>query len=149
MPIGMDDNGGVSEQYKNADNLNARIRLHRLYTVEDEPFYQFIRRHTALKAAENVLECGAGAAAPTLKFTLDSGHELLAKFFSSVEMHEHPSKPVITNARHAVEYMESSASFGAFSAESSEELFETINDRITADGAFEVTKRAGLFVCNK
>ncbi len=91
----------------------------------------------------------AGATAPTLKFTLDNGHELLAEFFSSVEMHEHLSKPVITNARHAVEYMESSASFGAFTKKSSEELFKAINDRITADGAFEVTKRAGLFVCNK
>ncbi len=255
MGGGIDDSSNVSRQYENADNLNARMRLHRLYTVESEPFYQFIRRNIALKAGENALEGGAGngslwvgaelpvgarltltdisegmvrtlaerfaasgqiatlkadacclpfsdgefdivianhmlyhvpdmraalremrrtlkdggrffastvgdgnfrqlweatgTEAPKIKFTLDNGGALLGEFFSSVKMYEHPSKLMITNARHAVEYMESSISLGAFARESSERLFRVLNDKIASDGAFEVTKRAGLFVCEK
>lgn len=56
----LDDSERVSEQYKNADKLRARRNLHLKYTVEDEPFYAFIRRRIALAPGERLLECGAG-----------------------------------------------------------------------------------------
>lgn len=50
----------VAAQYKTADALNVRKRLHELYTAAEEPFYGWVFERLRLAPGARVLECGCG-----------------------------------------------------------------------------------------
>ena len=49
-------------QYRRADNLEARIRLHRDYSVQAQDWQRWVFDHLALAGGERVLEVGCGPA---------------------------------------------------------------------------------------
>ena len=49
-----------NEQYKNANNLQARMRVHELYSVATEPWFTWVMRHIKFPQNARVLELGAG-----------------------------------------------------------------------------------------
>lgn len=50
-----------ANQYKNAQNLNARIALHSRYTVASQDWSPWVFDHLRLKPGEQILECGGGS----------------------------------------------------------------------------------------
>ena len=48
-------------QYANADQLNARMRLHELFTVTETPWFTWLNEKINLQAGERVLELGCGS----------------------------------------------------------------------------------------
>ena len=59
MPA-MNDKSAVEKQYANADGLNARIALHQKYSVNPEPYDDWIASHYQIRPGERVLELGCG-----------------------------------------------------------------------------------------
>jgi ubiquinone/menaquinone biosynthesis C-methylase UbiE len=49
-----------SKQYHKADNLNARIKLHRLYSTGDKDWYGFVRNLLDLRSDTTLLALGEG-----------------------------------------------------------------------------------------
>lgn len=49
-----------NEQYKNSDNLSARMRVHELFSVAKEPWFAWVWRQIAFPENAKVLEIGAG-----------------------------------------------------------------------------------------
>ncbi|MBI9051065.1 MAG: methyltransferase domain-containing protein [Anaerolineaceae bacterium] len=47
-------------QYHKSDNLNARIKLHELFTVTDTPWFAWVYDHLALQSNQHILELGSG-----------------------------------------------------------------------------------------
>ncbi|MEA4813258.1 MAG: class I SAM-dependent methyltransferase [Anaerolineaceae bacterium] len=52
-------------QYKTAQNLNARIRLHQRYSTSSQTWDEFVFSQMHLKTGQNVLELGCGNASQT------------------------------------------------------------------------------------
>lgn len=50
-------------QYKDASNLNARIRLHELFSKNNEGFHEWVFDQMNLKPSLKILECGCGPGA--------------------------------------------------------------------------------------
>lgn len=49
-----------SDQYKDGRNLNARVALHRLFSVAEQEWIPWVWHQIDLQAGEQVLECGGG-----------------------------------------------------------------------------------------
>lgn len=52
----------VEKQYKNADNLNIRISIHQKYSVNQQPFGEWIMEHYEIRPGFRILELGCGTA---------------------------------------------------------------------------------------
>ncbi len=50
----------LNRQYQNASNISARIRLHRLYSVNREGWFPWLFREMQLKSGMKILELGCG-----------------------------------------------------------------------------------------
>lgn len=75
----------VTNQYRNANNLNARIRLHEECSVNPQGWYAWLFERFALSAACRVLELGCGTAAvwQANLAHIPAGVELLLSDFSA------------------------------------------------------------------
>lgn len=54
------NNDGIIDQYKNADNLNIRIALHKKYSVNKQGFGNWVFSHYRIGEGMSVLELGCG-----------------------------------------------------------------------------------------
>jgi len=52
----------VENQYRNADNLNIRISIHQKYSVNRQPFGEWIMEHYDIRPGFRILELGCGTA---------------------------------------------------------------------------------------
>lgn len=50
----------MSTQYKDATNINARINLHKMYSINQESWFSWIYRQCEIKNSINILEVGCG-----------------------------------------------------------------------------------------
>lgn len=50
----------MSRQYKDATNINARIHLHKLYSINQESWFSWIYNQCEIKGHMNILEVGCG-----------------------------------------------------------------------------------------
>ena len=57
----MDDQQYLKKQYKNSANLDARIRLHKLFSVNKYGWHPWVFDHFDLPAHSRILELGCGA----------------------------------------------------------------------------------------
>ena len=62
MPA-MNDAETMKKQYANADSLNVRMALHRKYSVNQQPFGDWISEHYRIRPGMKVLEVGCGTGA--------------------------------------------------------------------------------------
>jgi SAM-dependent methyltransferase len=93
---------------------------------------------------------------PRLSFTLESGHTLLSRHFSSVSRHDQPSALVFTDSQPVVDYINSSRGYymgvlpeGTRWEDVEAVIRREVNGRIAEQGAFRVNKLTGVFVCQK
>ena len=56
----MNDPKVVARQYANADGLNVRTSLHQKYSVNKEPYYDWVSKHYGIQPGMRVLELGCG-----------------------------------------------------------------------------------------
>lgn len=56
----INDSGSTAKQYANADGLNTRILLHQKYSVNKQPYGDWISEHYRIKPGMKVLELGCG-----------------------------------------------------------------------------------------
>jgi SAM-dependent methyltransferase len=108
-----------------------------------------IGQHFGIQADSELLQ-------PALSFTLESGHQLLGRHFSSVSRHDQPSALVFPTSQPVVDYINSSRSYyqsqipADFSWQEMEAIIhQTVNDRIAEKGEFRVSKLMGIFICQK
>lgn len=86
----------------------------------------------------------------TDEFTLENGAEQLGRYFSKVELELLAGQLVVPNADTVIEYVKSTASL--FAEPSSvlaacEAIRPKVQAVIDRDGAFTISKQAGLFLC--
>lgn len=95
-----------------------------------------------------IAECGgAPLHIPERGFTLEYGAEHLLQYFADVRRFDLENGLVVTEVEPLVAYVMSTAGGRQLRANNSEQrLRETIAARIARDGAFRITKAAGLFV---
>ena len=75
MPL-VNDPDLIKAQYRNGDKLDIRIRLHQKYSLNKEPFGEWIHAHYHLAPGMRVLELGCGTG------SMWAGKEELAASFS-------------------------------------------------------------------
>lgn len=83
MPL-VNDADLIKTQYQNAENLDIRIRLHQKYSLNKEPFGEWIHAHYHLVPGMRVLElgCGTGSMWQDAARWLPHGAELILSDFS-------------------------------------------------------------------
>ena len=84
-----------------------------------------------------------------LSFRLENGAELLAPFFSSVQLHRYDDSLRITEAEPLTAYILSMTGLRRISLEDSrlENFKRSIQQEIARQGAIHITKSACLFTC--
>jgi len=50
----------IKKQYANADGLNIRIRLHQRYSINQQPYFEWVMEHYHIQPGMKVLELGCG-----------------------------------------------------------------------------------------
>jgi SAM-dependent methyltransferase len=83
----------------------------------------------------------------TVGFSLDNGAEQLRPWFAHVRRDEFPDGLAITEVEPLVAYVCSTRAGQFLDAERVAALRAEVEERIAVDGAFRVTKRAGIFQC--
>lgn len=63
MSVSQDQTYLVNEQYKNADNLRARMELHERFSTFKQDFHRWVFEHVSVPEDARVLELGTGPAA--------------------------------------------------------------------------------------
>ena len=83
MPL-VNDPDLIKAQYRNGDKLDIRIRLHQKYSLNKEPFGEWIHAHYHLAPGMRVLElgCGTGSMWQDAARWLPQGAELILSDFS-------------------------------------------------------------------
>ena len=86
----------------------------------------------------------------TDEFTLENGAEQLGRYFSKVELELLDGQLVVPNVNAVIEYVKSTASLfpepGSVLA-ACEAIRPKVQAVIDRDGAFTISKQAGLFLC--
>ena len=59
----MNDPNVVARQYANADGLTVRTSLHQKYSVNKEPYFDWVSKHYCIRHGMRVLELGCGTGA--------------------------------------------------------------------------------------
>jgi len=62
MPEGTNQQYLLTQQYKNASNLNARIELHKRFSTSTQSWYAWILEHFTFANNSQILELGCGSA---------------------------------------------------------------------------------------
>jgi ubiquinone/menaquinone biosynthesis C-methylase UbiE len=88
-----------------------------------------------------------GTAPERIGFSLDNGARQLRPWFAQVNISEFDDALEITEAEPAAAYALSTKASAVLVSERLQALYDDVAERILADGAFHVTKRAGLFSC--
>ena len=92
-------------------------------------------------------EFGVVPASASLQFTLENGEEILSKYFSSVRRIDFVDALMVTEVDPLMAYILSMSSAKEMRGRAAEKrLRQVISDRIARDGAFRITKAAGLFI---
>ena len=79
-------------------------------------------------------------------FRLDNGADLLKPYFSTVELAMHDDRLRITQPQPLVDYL-LSMSLDYLSEADIQRLHAIIDDRIAQDGAIDIPKETGVFIC--
>lgn len=79
-------------------------------------------------------------------FRLDNGAELLGPYFSSVELAMHDSRLHITEAQPLVDYL-LSMPIVQTSEQAKQKLYTIVEQHIAQDGAIDIPKETGVFIC--
>ena len=80
-------------------------------------------------------------------FSLQSGETILDRFFASVQRLDYEDSLMITNTQDLMDWINSTISFSACSDEDFSRLYEYFEDIRKRDGAINIPKEVGLFVC--
>jgi ubiquinone/menaquinone biosynthesis C-methylase UbiE len=144
-------------------HFDAVIANHMLYHVPDvsralSEFHRVLRRDGALYAATNgaahmreldellVDVCKLDPMNPTLSFSLENAGEQLSKYFTDIRRLDFESNLVVTEVEPLLDYVFSmSAAKPLQGTRMEQELGRVIAERIRSQGAFRITKAAGLF----
>ena len=146
-----------------AATFEAVIANHMLYHVPDRPkALSEIRRvlkpgghlYAATNGPDHMRELrelgsrltGSTGDLNTLGFNLENGTEQLEPFFTNVRLERYESSLEVTEVEPLVAYLTSGQTF---SEEQLAELQELIEQQITSNGAFHITKETGLFVAER
>ncbi len=89
------------------------------------------------------------AADPARNFSLENGAAQLANFFARVTRFDFADALVVTEVEPLVAYVLSGTMRRALTDEKQNALRQAATERIARDGAFRITKAAGLFVAEK
>ena len=154
----------VEKQYKNADNLNIRISIHQKYSVNQQPFGEWIMEHYEIRPGFRILELGCGTADMWKgkhhlheyniegrigdRFLLQNGGEILSTWFSKVERYDREDGLAVTNVRNFVSYVKSLTNLTGLDVVDAETLQIAFEKR-TAEGVLFVPKQYGMFACIK
>jgi len=101
--------------------------------------------HNALKQ----FDAETTAFTQEISFNLENGKAILAPYFSSVERIDYEDSLSITETQDLMDWIKSTITFSGYLEEKFEglyEYFETIKQR---DGAINVSKEVGMFICVK
>lgn len=151
-----------------AEQFDAVIANHMLYYVEDKPrAYAGIRRvlkpggrlYAATNGKKHMQELVAlvrtfdpsipFAGGTIESFTLETGAQEIAEWFSDVELRRYPDGLVVTDEEALIDYVFSTSSVTNLPDQRKAELARFISERFsTAGGVFEITKDAGI-ICGR
>ena len=84
-----------------------------------------------------------------LSFNLQNGEELLSPYFSSVERCDYEDSLAITHTQDLMDWLNSTISITGVPEEKSEDLYKYFEEIRVRDGAINIPKEAGVFVCLK
>jgi SAM-dependent methyltransferase len=85
---------------------------------------------------------------PLDNFNLDTGQELLAAFFGSVQLMRYPDRLRVTDTQALMRHIMSLPKSKEFCPKTVDTLKSLISARIKQNGAVDVTKDSGIFVCS-
>ena len=79
-------------------------------------------------------------------FTLQNGKQILAQYFSSIEMVEYIDSLEVTNIEDMLDYLNSLASMTSIS-NINRDIIKKVLEQNTVDGILKVPKEYGMFIC--
>ena len=82
-----------------------------------------------------------------VSFSLQNGKEILGRFFESVERLDYEDSLMITSTQDLMDWINTTISFSACSDEDFGRLYGYFEDIRKRDGAINIPKEVGLFVC--
>jgi len=149
------------------ESFNAVIANHMLYHVPDlNKALQEARRVLAADGCFYATTGGGGirefshnavkmfdpetkAFSQTLAFNLQNGEEILTRYFPSVERSDYIDSLSVTETQDLVDWIKSSSTVSGYPEEMFNDLYEHFEGIRIREGAINIPKEAGLFICKK
>lgn len=147
-------------QYRNSDNLDARIAIHKRFSANPYGWFHWMfDAFSTLTENAHVLELGCGSGElwracaeripagwkVTLSFTLENGREQLQEFFPRVELSRYPDSLQVTDVGMILAYIRSMVSAEDLREGELRALERELTERIGKDGEIFIAKDSGLF----
>lgn len=82
-------------------------------------------------------------------FNLQNGNEILYRHFSSVERFDYQDSLAVTETQDLIDWIKSTISITGYSNEIISKLYEYFESIRKRDGAINISKEIGLFICEK
>jgi len=101
-----------------------------------------------LRHAVKIIDPETTAFSETLTFNLQNGEKILRRYFSSVEKFDYTDALAITKTQDLMDYIDTIIRFVSFPKDKYNNLYNYFENIRKRDGAINIPKEGGLFVCN-
>ena len=133
----------IEKQYKTPENLNTRISIHEAYSINPQPFGDWITSHYDIRPGNNVLELGCGTGT---SFTLQNGGQILSRYFDSVQRLDREDGLAITRLEDFADYVYSLSGLSNIAQVPRDVLLHVLAQN-TKNDILYVPKEYGMFIC--